>query len=59
MGNIGKVYEGSSALRAQGAYYHYINLSKNNVGRAAGEQVSLWRDNEPIEEYEGNDFELG
>lgn len=54
VGNIGKVHEGSSRAAALKAYNTYVRQSKSGYGRASGEQVSLWKDNEPIKEYYGS-----
>lgn len=51
--NIGKVHEGDDELKAQLEYCAWVGKSKADVGRAGGESVSLWKDNEPIAEYEG------
>lgn len=32
-------------------YVHYIEASQRAVGRAAGEDVTLWKDGEPFHEY--------
>lgn len=58
--NVGKVYEGKAetAREARLIYLTYVDRSKSGRGRCAGESVSLWRDNEPIDEYDGDDFEL-
>lgn len=58
--NVGKVHEGQAetAREARLVYLTYVDLSKSGYGRCAGESVSLWRDNELIEEYDGDDFEL-
>lgn len=51
VGNVGKVFEGSNGFEARQNYNHYVGQSKRKVGRASGEQVSLWKDNEILEEY--------
>jgi hypothetical protein len=51
--NIGKVWEGSNGFEARKTYNQYVALSKAGRGRAGGEDVSLWKDNEPIKEHYG------
>ena len=53
VGNIGKVFEGSNGFQARVAYNSYVGMSKRNYGRASGESVSLWKDNEPFKEFIG------
>lgn len=53
VGNIGKVFEGSNGFEAQKTYSQYVGMSKSGYGRASGESVALWRDNEPIKEFTG------
>ena len=55
VGNIGKVYEGDSEAEARTTYDNYKDRSTSHVGNAAGESVSLWLDNEPLEEHTGDD----
>lgn len=55
--NIGKVHEGDSRTEAELVFADYLWKSKNNHGRAAGEDVSLWRNNEPIREHIGTNQE--
>jgi hypothetical protein len=53
VGNVGKVYEGSNYKSALRAYGNYVRASQLGHGRAGGESVSLWKDNEPIKEHVG------
>ena len=53
VGNIGNVYSGNDAKEANDIWYEYSNQSANNYGRAAGEDVILMRDGEPLGEYFG------
>lgn len=53
VGNIGKVYEGTNAKESLEIWQEYANQSANNYGRAAGEDVTLMRDGEPLSEYFG------
>lgn len=50
-GNIGTVYHGRRKGEARAYYREYVALSKNEHGRAAQEQVTLFKDGEPEEEY--------
>lgn len=52
VGNIGKVYEGANYSSALRAYGNYVRASKMGHGRAGGEQVSLWKDGNPIKEHD-------
>ncbi len=53
VGNIGKVWSGTNGFIANRTYGLYIRHSKNGDGRAAGEPVTLFRDNEIRKEYTG------
>lgn len=53
VGNIGTVYSGTSKLDALAKYKEYVSQSKANYGRAAGESVTLFTDNEIAKEYLG------
>lgn len=55
--NLGKVWEGTNPVIADGIFGNYRQLSINGYGRAAGEDVSLWCDNEPIREHHGTTTE--
>lgn len=50
--SIGKVHEGESEAEARSAFGIYAHRSKFRMGRCAGMSVSLWKDNEPLEEYD-------
>ena len=52
--NIGKVLEGSNAFKANSAYHTYVKMSKNNVGRCAGESVDLYRNGEILKQFTGS-----
>ena len=52
VGNVGTVYNGGSKLKAEKTYKEYVDISKSNHGRAGGEEVTLWRDGEPVKEYD-------
>lgn len=53
VGNIGIVYSGTDRSDAFHSYNSYVELSVDEVGRAAGESVTLMEDGEPIKEHEG------
>ena len=53
VGNIGTVYDGSNQTKANGIYDEYVQMSKDNYGRAGGESVTLMEDGEPIAEHFG------
>lgn len=44
VGNIGTVYDGNMAGAAQAVFDEYMEQSRNNVGRAAGEPVTIMED---------------
>lgn len=46
VGNIGSVYHGSSSEHAWEVYRTYVELSQQGSGRAAGEDVTLWNNDE-------------
>ena len=54
VGNIGCVYSGSNERQAQKDYVEYVEQSKTNYGRAAGENVTLFKDGEPAYEFVGS-----
>ena len=55
VGNIGQVARGNTFLDVYQKYLHYVGLSIDNNGRAAGEDVILFDPNgEPIREYWGS-----
>lgn len=49
--NIGKVHEGEDKKEAVRFYQDYVGLSMAGIGRAAGEEVHLLRDGEPIKTH--------
>jgi len=53
VGNVGHVYDGSNWMSACAVYSKYINMSKSNIGRAAGEPVTLFHNGEIKREYFG------
>ena len=53
VGNVGTVHETSSLRDAQFCARTYVDRSKSNRGRCAGEPVTLCCNGEPIEEYPG------
>jgi hypothetical protein len=57
VGNIGTVYDGNSYLLAIRTYGEYVDQSKTNYGRAAGEPVALFEDGEIIKELEKHEPE--
>ena len=53
VGNIGTVYTGDSIAEARRTFNTYVKQSKDNYGRAAGEDVTWSRDGEIHKEYIG------
>lgn len=53
VGNIGHVFDGSNYMQADACYWRYVKASKANVGRAAGEPVTLFHKGEIKREYFG------
>ena len=51
VGNIGTVYDGPHGTTARAAFREYVHASKQARGRAAGEQVTMFEDGEPVKEY--------
>ena len=56
VGNVGTVYKGSDATEAHRLYNHYVELSRTGAGRVAYEDVTLFLDGEPSEEYRAVEF---
>ena len=54
VGNIGTVCETDSLETAHSVFNEYTEQSQSDYGRAAGEDVSLLEDGEPIEELIGS-----
>ena len=53
VGNIGNVYTGSFRGDAYNRFNTYVEQSKTNYGRAAGESVAILRNGEVIKEFIG------
>ena len=53
VGNVGTVYDGENLTVALRIYQDSRWRSKENIGRMAGEPVTVMRDGEPWAEYEG------
>jgi hypothetical protein len=53
VGNIGLVYSGPNLFEADAAYSAYRRASIDNVGRAAGETVTMLKDSEIVREHIG------
>ena len=51
VGNIGRVYRGTSLLDSESTFNHYVSLSVLGQGRAAGESVTLFKDDEIVSEH--------
>lgn len=51
VGNVGTVYSGKSELDARKAFKDYVKASLLQQGRAAGEDVTLLKDDEIIKEH--------
>ena len=54
VGNIGTVYAGDSVKTARSHFKAYIKQSKEDYGRAAGEDVTWFMDGEIHREYVGS-----
>lgn len=54
VGNIGTVYQGPSAKEANKHFDEYVEQSKSNTGRAGGEDVFMFLDDEVVKMFEGN-----
>jgi hypothetical protein len=54
VGNIGTVYDGDSRVKAGAEFANYKIDSIRFIGRAAGEDIILMMDGEPLEEYIGS-----
>jgi len=57
--NMGTVLRTSSLKEAHEAFREYVTQSRTNYGRAAGENVEITRDGEPLNEYVGTQHALG
>jgi len=51
--NIGTVFRGDSFSAAETTFEVYSNCSKNNVGKAAGQNVTLYIEGEPYRYHIG------
>lgn len=51
--NIGQVYDGDDEAEARRLYTLYVEKSKGNEGRAAGENVTVMKDGEPLFDFSG------
>jgi hypothetical protein len=54
VGNIGNVYSGPNELKARAIFKEYMEQSSSKGGRAAGEDVTLMMDGEPVSDYTGS-----
>jgi len=57
VGNIGTVYDGGSFIEAKQSYSDYCKQSRENYGRASGENVTMFCDNEIKWEHIGTQGE--
>ena len=53
VGNIGTVYDGNNYMKALAKFATYVDHSKSNYGRAAGESVTLIYNGEIKKEFVG------
>lgn len=51
VGNIGTVYRGANRFDATVIYNRYVGASKRGEGRAAGESVTMTREDDIIQEH--------
>ena len=54
VGNIGTVYNGYNRREAEECMDEYIRHSKSGYGRAAGEDVTIFENGEPVTEFQGS-----
>lgn len=54
VGNVGMVYDGPSAEEARSKFDVYVELSKSHVGRAGGEDVTIFLNDEIVREFAGS-----
>jgi len=54
VGNIGTVYSGTSQSEAIRKYGEYVAQSKSGRGRAGGEDVTLFKNDQPVTNYYGS-----
>jgi hypothetical protein len=57
VGNVGNMTYTSKKL-AEDCYTTYVKLSKQNISRAAGETVTLFKNGEIIKEHIGDNVEM-
>jgi hypothetical protein len=53
-GNVGSVYSGNSRMAAKSTFNTYVDHSSSGYGRAAGESVTLFEDDEILDEHVGS-----
>lgn len=58
VGNVGTVYSGYNRAEADRYFVHYRRESQYPRGRASGEPVTLFKDGEPVREYNPPQGEL-
>jgi len=51
VGNVGRVYNGTSKREADKVYHDYCKMSRSGYGRAGGEEVGLFVDGELEDSY--------
>jgi len=51
VGNVGTVYDGKDYIKAKEDFDYYVELSKLNLGRVAGENVTMFCNDEIKKEY--------
>ena len=54
VGNIGSVGVYNNPVQANAVYWQYVRTSKETNGRASGENVVLFKDDEISKEYFGS-----
>lgn len=53
VGNVGTVHTGHDESAALQAFNEWVKVAQETVSRAAGENVLLMEDGEPMKEHEG------
>lgn len=53
VGNIGTAHEGTNKKQALAVFKEYVSQSATGYGRASGENVTLWENDEPTREHLG------
>jgi hypothetical protein len=62
VGNVGRVYNGTSKREADKVYHDYIEISRSGHGRAGGEEVTLFVDGDfadcysPVHDEDDDDY---